>query len=476
MKHYRTTLKNSLLATALGTCTSLPVTTAAAAEDFDTPNRSASISTAQTLKQTPGQKLSMKISESLTMEKFSQVLSDDEMSSIDINWEALSNPQLPFDHPDIRSSLIRLKRVLNRLLPSKATNREFMEVWTQFSVIDASISSVHWDRVKELTPQFFQSISCEVIDLAPKYDGVQFGAKAIVKLSNGQTVKYHIKTHSGGLTSGKSSAAKLVNPAELFVYKFLEGLDIGPKSHFFGRDGQNLYIATLDVGTQIDADGSLTKTTFKEYKYFMTAQDPNVQKQLWGELTQLPLDIDFSEGQHQQAEKWINSDRQSSMFVHEMSKMDVLARLMGLTDFQTNPGNYGFIQEKDRPLMVKVLDFRLVDQAIDKFQHDDKDFTAFLRGNGLYHYISADKVMCYALRHRQQHLRVREAESIIDNELANFEKTVTLATLDVLHSLDSVMMTDTERERTKVDLEQYSDIIKYNFRLFRDQLKSTLNS
>jgi hypothetical protein len=475
MKHYRTTLKKSLLATALGTCASLPVTAAAAAEDFATPNRAASTATAQTLIQMPGQKLSMKISETLTIEKISQVLSDDEMSSIDINWEALSNPQLPFDHPDIRSSLVRLKRVLTRLLPSKVTNAKFMEVWTQFSVIDASISSVHWDRVKELTPQFFQTLSCEVIDFAPKYDGVQFGAKATVKLPNGQTVKYHIKTHSGGLASGKSSAAKLVNPSELLVYKVLEGLGVGPQSHFFGRDGQNLYIATLDAGMQPSADAkTLTPVPFKEYEYFKNDQQaPSVQAQLWGALSQLPTDVDFSDAQHQRAEVLVNAEEGIARnFVHEVAKLDVIARIMRLTDFQTNPGNYGFVPGSDGRLKAKAIDFRLNSKDPNEIRFGEHFFKGFLDGNGYYDYSSTGKAMYYALRKRQRHLRVQEAQIIMERELKEFETIVDRASMFVSETLSTqIPMTPDDQTSRQRELAQYADIIKSNFRLFRDQLQ-----
>ena len=118
-----------------------------------------------------------------------------------------------------------------------------------------------------------------------------------------------------------------------------------------------------------------------------------------------------------------------------MSKLDVLARLMGMTDFQTNPKNYGFTRLEDGQMKAKAIDFRLVDQAIDKFQHDEKDFIAFLNGNGRYHYISADKVMCYTLKHREQHLRVQEARSIVRGELSGFEEVVMQAPLRTAEKL-----------------------------------------
>lgn len=59
--------------------------------------------------------------------------------------------------------------------------------------------------------------------------------------------KYYVKTHSKGLKSGHSSAAQRLIPQELMVYKVLEDLAKGCESHFFGRGGRHLYIATLDA-------------------------------------------------------------------------------------------------------------------------------------------------------------------------------------------------------------------------------------
>lgn len=110
--------------------------------------------------------------------------------------------------------------------------------------------------------------------------------------------KYYIKTHSEGLRSGHSSGAKLVNTVKLLVYKVLEGLGVDCESHFFERDGQNLYIAILDA----NIEGAL-----KEYTHF-NSKDLAVQELLCGALIQLPTDVHLSDTQHQQAEALVASD------------------------------------------------------------------------------------------------------------------------------------------------------------------------
>ncbi len=175
--------------------------------------------------------------------------------------------------------------------------------------LDIQTKKVPLTRIEESTREYFESVfRASKITTSWKRGGDQLGCVAEVTLESGQVLTYFVKTHSGGLRSGHSSAAKLVNPSELLVYKVLEGLGIGPQSHFFGRDGQNLYIATLDAGTQITPEGEVIQLPFKEYEHFKDNRDPNVQEQVWGALSQLPTSVDFSDAEHQQAEAIVNAE------------------------------------------------------------------------------------------------------------------------------------------------------------------------
>ncbi len=484
MKHYRTTLKNSLLATAI--CACVTVTTATDAEDFATPNRNAEMEErVQVLAMTEGQKVSLKQAEVLSYQRLRGVLGDDFLSfattyfgekdeaEMATQWDAIFNVNIPYNDAQKRNILPKLLKVVDQC---QGQFDELQALQADLFKLDRQTKQVPLTRIEESTREYFESVfkGCKVAT-SWKRGGDQLGRVAEVTLPNQQILTYFVKTHSGGLRSGHSSAAKLVNPSELLVYKVLEGLGIGPQSHFFGRDGHNLYIATLDAGMQPSADGkTLTQVPFKEYEYFKNdQQDPSVQAQLWGDLSQLPTDVDFSEVQHQQAEVLVNAEGGIARnFVHEVAKLDVIARIMRLTDFQTNPGNYGFIPGSDGRLKAKAIDFRLNSTDPNEIRFGEHFFKGFLNGNGYFDYSSTGKAMYYALRKRQQHLRVQETRTVMDGELELFESVVDRAAAYVLETLSTqIPMTQDDQTSRKIELNQYAEIIKSNFRLFRDQLR-----
>ncbi len=484
MKHDYTLLKNSLLVTALGSCIVLPTATASDVEDYATPQRTTESEVRmQTLALTEGQKVSLKQAEVLSYQRLRCALGDDflkfatkyfgttDESDISTRWDATFDTNIPYNDAQKRNVIKKLKDIFDQFVGERTTDYLFLS--DDFSRLNSSINKVPLTRIEESTREYFESVfRASKITTSWKRGGDQLGCVAEVTLESGQVLTYFVKTHSGGLRSGHSSAAKLVNPSELLVYKVLEGLGIGPQSHFFGRDGQNLYIATLDAGTQITPEGEVIQLPFKEYEHFKDNRDPNVQEQVWGALSQLPTSVDFSDAEHQQAEAIVNAeDGIAKNFVHEVAKLDVLARIMGLTDFQTNPGNYGFIQIQDGRMQAKAIDFRLQEKKVELFEHDHRDFKAFLNGNGYFDYSSTGKAMYYALRKRQPHLRVQEAKSSMDKELKEFEAILDCASKYVSETLSTqIPMTAADQTSRQRELAQYADTLKSNFKLFRDQL------
>ena len=105
-----------------------------------------------------------------------------------------------------------------------------------------------------------------------------------------------------------------------------------------------------------------------------------------------------------------------------MSTLDILARLMLLTDLQTNGDNFGFVHVKPFLPSLKVLEFRL--HETDNFKLTERDFGGFLVGNGFFNYYAADKAVCYALRNRPVKYRVTEVRSIFERDLAQWESVV----------------------------------------------------
>lgn len=486
MKHYHKTLKNSLLVTALGACVTLPTASATDAEDFATPNRNAEREErVQRLALTEGQKVSLKQAEVLNYQRLRGALGDDFFSfatkyfgttdeaEMATQWDAIFNVNIPYNDAKKRNVLKRVKDIFDKFSGERTVN--YLLASDDFSRLCSSIDKVPLTRIEESTRGYFESLfQGSKVATSWKRGGDQLGCVAEVTLPNGQVLTYFVKTHSGGLRSGHSSAAKLVNPSELLVYKVLEGLGIGPQSHFFGRDGHNLYIATLDAGMQLSADGTITQVPFKEYEYFKNdQQDPSVQAQLWGDLSQLPTDVDFSAAQHIQAEALVNAESGIARnFVHEVAKLDVIARIMRLTDFQTNPGNYGFAPGPDGKLKSRAIDFRLNSTDPNEIRFGEYFFKGFLDGNGYFDYSSTGKAMYYSLRKRQQHLRVQEAQIIMERELQEFEAVVDRASKYVSGTLSTqIPMTENDQASRQIELAQYAEIIKANFKRFKNQLQ-----
>jgi hypothetical protein len=449
-------------------------------EEMMTPQRNTLVAAVTDVEPTPGQKVAQLQAETLTQERFISVFGEERLKKLLETLGGSSEEGLEkfkiladatIDYEDNRKRfLIRkvetfMKTYLKVAYNDSTLGEQFYQLYAEIASVKDAIDAVPLNRIHGRSNQYFQTLypGC-VVTFKDKDNGVQLGTIATIQTTEGKTLKYYVKTHSGGLLNSEknfptqSSPAKVVDPKELLVYKVLEELGVGCESHFFGRDDRHLYIATLDANTE----GS-----FKEYAYYKDAKDTAVQAQVWGTLTQLTESIYLTGDQHQQAEAWITADPVAKKFVHEMSKLDLLARLLWLTDFQTNTGNYGFVRLSDGSLRVKAIDFRLSEiNQIDQYRCSQGSFESFLVGNGLYNYINADKVVCYALKHRQQELRVQEAKHMmIAGELSQFKEAVDRAVQNVSTSLNSNM------EKALVDLSQYAEIIKANFQLFKDKLE-----
>lgn len=86
------------------------------------------------------------------------------------------------------------------------------------------------------------------VSFAPKKSGIQTGFTCNV--SDGtQTVRYFIKTHQYGPTEDNPKSTRLPDTKELFVYKLLHLIGIGPQPHFIVSSHgtkSTIYIATKD--------------------------------------------------------------------------------------------------------------------------------------------------------------------------------------------------------------------------------------
>ena len=166
------------------------------------------------------------------------------------------------------------------------------------------------------------------IKFSPKKSGVQTGFTCDV--DNGtQTARYYIKTHQYGPTEDNPKSMKAPDTKELFVYKLLNRIGIGPQVHFIiPSQGTNktIYIATKDCHLVLLSN--LTKDTANN---------------------------------------------------NALLQLDLISRILCLRDCATNSSNCGQVGEA-----AMIVDFRIEKQSWGYAKPDI--LVKFYEGNSEFHY------------------------------------------------------------------------------------------
>lgn len=318
---------------------------------------------------------------------------------------------------------------------------------------------VHLARLEDHARIYFRSKFPDAsVSFFPKLDGVQLGSIARVELRGGEVKKFYIKTHSNGLASEQSSTAGFLNPIELLVYKILEKFGVGCETHFFGRDESNFYISTLDA----NAEGK-----FEEYSK-IDRRNRITTAPVWGALSNILVEDDRENEENTEVvERVISEDVLAQSFIHQMSWLDALARLMVLTDLQTNGSNFGLIHNETGLPTLKVIDFRLAEVTrTEEYEFSESRFAGFLRGNGFFRYTTADEAVCYALRNRPKELRVAETLKVFETELLGWEEKI-----ETIEALSAARLSTIEMGRLTEELEIHTDVLKRSFEMFERLLR-----
>ncbi|MDR0615139.1 MAG: hypothetical protein LBF82_04200, partial [Lactobacillales bacterium] len=240
--------------------------------------------------------------------------------------------------------------------------------------------------------------------------GAQFGG-IISKYVPGATEsasRFFFKTHQDGsrftgftgtiFMSKEVSLAKPVNLRELFVYKVLERIGLGPEVLFIINPFVNndLYIVTKDL-TNSDAGQNFT-----------------IAGKLGSEVR--------------------NSIKVRPEVVLQFTMFDLLNRIFALGDL--NEGNYGILSEPDADgrLFVKVLDFRAPSQA--NYLNARAFLRSFLQANGeFYKPQSVAKTMLANRKPEEKIMTGLEALRIINGR---FQAAVTEAKDEILTFMSDV--------------------------------------
>jgi len=278
------------------------------------------------------------------------------------------------------------------------------------------------------------------LDIQQKSIGIQLGFKATVTPIQ---KTYYIKTHSNGRLSQASSGAKLFDPKELFVYKFLEFSDLGPESFFFHRDSHNLYIATLDA--------SHTRTQKGKFETFNQYQQTHL-KQLSGRLNS-----------SNNTEELITNNPEAKRFAKSIVMLDLLSRLFSFTDLSTNPENYGFTLVDDQLPALQDIDFRI--QHDDSLELNESNFDKFKTGDDSSH---SSPFMQYILKGREQTKRLELGAEVM-NDLYTKQQQLASAFKFVA---DYVQQFEKERYNLLAQLAKYTNTIIKNFETFNNLFKA----
>ncbi len=386
---------------------------------------------------TPGQKMSEKQSELLTKENFANAFGGEaliEANKKDVDFDIFHNIELDFDAPQKRNNLRVIKKIANKY---NDISENSSQVYLRILKLDDEIKYVNIARIKEIAVSYFSyhfKVDKSQITFDDKVIGDQLGLIAEIQTEKGK-IKYYIKTHSGGLQSQHSSGAKTLNARELAVYKILEYLGIGCETHFFGRDLKNFYIATKDAkSTEYGHD-------FDTYGNFL--------KNIKIELKEIPRGIE--EG---------------------LTALDLISRIMRLSDLQTNSGNFGFSSTAHN-YIVRAIDFRVGDDDI-SYEVNEDHYRGLLEGNGPYSY-TGDNLISYVLKEQEEPLRIERAKIVFKAMLSNYKEVLDKTYQEVSKALESTTSEDSSNlENLKKALDSYLKDVHHNFEFFQEKLNKPM--
>ena len=388
------------------------------------------------------------------------------VNSWTVNWAVLGDLEIPLADPRKTSSMSYLLSYLQKI-SIKSTSKDFFTLYSEFLVLKDSIRIVHLRRLEAAIEDFFLShfLGCQV-QLSPKVGGIHMGSRAQLTLQSGECRTYHVKTHAGGRLFSNSSAAKVVDPGELLVYKALEFMGIGCEALFFKRNYKDFYIATLDAGPSFDlfqrAIGSACSDADEVYG-----------RHLWGSLDSIHSNPTLNSWDD--VEATAQSDRVARAFLLNLASLDLISRIFRLHDLLNNPENFGFLKT-DFPdqFVLKIIDFRVA--GGDDLAVGDQHFEGFLAGNGLFNYTSSHKSIRFALHGRSKRERVHESlRALQQGALSKFHESIDSAfdfVLSTLQLSEVSVPCDTPMQELLHRVKMLRDVFHQNVSYFVGKLQS----
>ena len=390
------------------------------------------------------------------------IVKEEDKSSLKV-WLAIEAKILQLEAENSPRIKARIAKETSIMLAEKLTT--IFELFNRYPVIRA-----RYDQYGSITGQLSSYMNANVVALKQsaieyfkhlypsadpskdftffnKNEGVQVGQ--VLRISyvdeekQRRDVSYFIKTHQNGSTSQGSDVTAGIDLKELFVYKSLENMHLGPKAHFFTTEvsAQNgFYIATRGF--------PFSKSTEKQKNKFFYTYSKFAEERKLETATALPS-VD-------------------SQVVQGLAMIDIISRIFKLTDVATNDGNFGFALNGEK-IKVKIIDFR-VGMGGDIYTYAEGLLQGFLVGNGAYNYLNFVRT---ALRDRLSIDKIAEAKSVIEsltnNPKFNFSNAINKAYEEILTYVNAnrgIWQPEMALNVALKDLKLYFEAIGENFSTF----------
>lgn len=215
--------------------------------------------------------------------------------------------------------------------------------------------------LRPIEAHFKKTDSGATVKFRAKAAGRQEGTVARVTFTDGREETYFVKTHrtfqisEDSFAHFTSDSIRYMDYKELFVYRVLSALDIGPAVEFVfpvdTDDGSEtgLLIASLDLAQHTRTDGPTEFTSFGSLCGSIRGQ----------------LRVDGLTGAALGARLNAAADALFSAYTarRDLKRIDLVCRIMHLSDVLVNPGNFGLLRTNQGD-QVHEVGWRVVDFTV----------------------------------------------------------------------------------------------------------------
>ena len=422
--------------------------------------------------ETPGLFLSRWQADSLQQRAFEDVIGP-EVTEWGIAWEVFEDISSPYTSEKLLN-LHRLCTKMRRILPNFQLNNAFRDLYGRVFGIKDQVEAIHLRRLEGVVGRYFvEHFPGSTVMFEIKASGVQLGTIAKIKDPAGRDHTFYVKTHSEGKLTSKSSAAKIINPSELFVYKILEALGVGCEADFCARSPEDVYIMTRDA-----SEGG---------RFFLfkdaTKDEERIGNPLWGSLRWVSNSPSKNQTNSERIETALVHDPIAQQFAHHLITLDILSRILGLHDLLNNEENFGFLHLPDESYRVRILDFRLNTDSIafkpNSIPTDVKIavFYGFLSGNGTFHYAAAHRTIGFLFREREKVRTVEVALQVLRiGNLHHLDDALERAYREVCQFVQEIPVFLGHQEQFTQDLTQYRECVQRNYHCLFENLQEWIQT